>query len=111
MCEERRIVIGSDSGVAIRSFDDISDALGACLGSDGLILTEDDLSREFFDLRSGLAGELFQKFTNYRLRVVIVLPDPQAYGERFGELACEHMSHNLIRFVRSKDEATDWLST
>lgn len=109
MSEERTIVVASDSGIAIRSFGDISDALGACLGSGGLILTEDDLSREFFDLRSGLAGELFQKFTNYRLRVVIVLPDPQAYGERFGELAYEHSSHTLIRFVRSKDEATAWL--
>ena len=110
MSEEPKILSASDSGIAIRSFGDISDALGACLGSSGLILTEGDLGREFFDLRSGLAGELFQKFTNYRLRVVIVLPDAQAYGERFGELAYEHMSHNLIRFVRSKDEATAWLS-
>jgi len=110
MNEERRIVVASDSGIAIRCIGDVSDALGACLGSGGLILTEDDLAREFFDLRTGLAGELFQKFTNYQLRLVIVLPNPEAYGERFGELAYEHLSHNLIRFVRSKDEAKAWLS-
>ena len=109
MNEGRRILIASDSGVSIRSFGDISDAIATCLGSDGLILTEDDLAQEFFDLRSGLAGELFQKFTNYRLRVAIVLPDPEAYGERISELAYEHRSHSMIRFVRSKDEAETWL--
>ena len=110
MNEEPRILIASDSGIAIRSLNDISDALGACLGSTGLILTEDDLAREFFDLKTGFAGELFQKFTNYKLRIAIVLPNPDAYGERFVELAREHKSHKLIRFVRSQDEAAAWLS-
>jgi len=109
MNEERRIVVASDSGLSIRSFSDISDALGASLGSVGLVLTENDLAQEFFDLRSGLAGELFQKFTNYRLRVAIVLPDPGTYGKRFSELAYEHKSHNMIRFVGTTDEAKAWL--
>jgi hypothetical protein len=65
MDEGRRILVASDSGIFIRSLGDISDALGACLGAEGLILTEGDLAPAFFDLRSGLAGELFQKFTNY----------------------------------------------
>ena len=109
MNEGCRILIASDSGISIRSFKDISDAIAASFGSDGLILTEDDLAQEFFDLRSGLAGELFQKFINYKLRMAIVLPDPEAYGERISELAYEHKSHNMIRFVRSKDEAETWL--
>lgn len=111
MNEERRILIASDSGISFRSLSDVSDAIGACLVAEGLILTENDLAREFFDLRTGLAGELFQKFTNYKIRVAIVLPDPEAHGERFSELAYEHRSHRMIRFVRSKDEAKAWLDT
>lgn len=111
MNENRGIVVASDSGLSIRSFSDISEALGACIGTSGLILAENDLAQEFFDLRSGLAGELFQKFTNYGLRVAIVLPDPGAYGERLSELAYEHRSHNMIRFFRSKDGAEAWLCT
>jgi Domain of unknown function (DUF4180) len=109
MNEERKILVASDSGISIRSFQGISDAIAACIDTDGLILTEDDLAQEFFDLRSGLAGELFQKFINYSLRLAIVLPDPEAYGERISELAYEHKSHSMIRFVRSKDEAETWL--
>jgi hypothetical protein len=109
--EERKIVIASDSGVCIRSLADISDAIGACLGADGVILTEGDLSAEFFDLRSGLAGEVLQKFVNYRLRVAFVVPDPDVYGERFRELVYEHRCHTMIRFVRTLDEAKAWLAT
>jgi Domain of unknown function (DUF4180) len=98
------------SGISIRSFSDIPDAIAACFGTAGLILTEDDLAPEFFDLRTGLAGELFQKAMNYKVRIAIVLPDPKAYGERFSELAYEHASHEAIRFFRSKDEAIDWLT-
>ena len=110
MSESSRIVIASDAGIAVRSFSDIADALGSCLGATGLILTEGDLGPEFFDLRSGLAGELFQKFVNYRVPVAIVLSDSTAYGERFSELAYEHRTHNMIRFVCSTEEARTWLT-
>jgi hypothetical protein len=109
MGEERKILIASDSGIYIRSFRDISGAIAACIGADGLVLNEDDLPQEFFDLRTGWAGELFQKCMNYRVRLAIVLPDPEAYSKRFSELAYEHKSHSMIRFVRSKDEAEAWL--
>jgi hypothetical protein len=109
--EERRILVASDSGISIRCRSDITDAVGACIGAEGLILTEEDIAQEVFDLRNGLAGELFQKFANYRIRVAIVLSDPEAYGKRFCELAHEHSSHSTIRFVRSKEEATAWLNT
>ena len=107
--EEHKIVIASDSGIAIRSFDDIPDAVGACFGKAGLVLTEDDLSPEFFNLSSGLAGELLQKLMNYKVRTAIIVVNPEAYGERFAELAFEHRSHGTIRIVRSRDEADAWL--
>jgi hypothetical protein len=109
MVEERRILVASESGIYIRSVKDITDAIGACFGAEGILLREEDLAPEFFDLRSGLAGELFQKFVNYRLRVAIVLPTPEAHGERFRELAYEHRSHDMVRFFRSGEEAEAWL--
>jgi hypothetical protein len=113
MNETRKIVAASDSGISIRSSGDIPDVIAACLGagSAGLVLTEDDLTQEFFDLRTGLAGEFFQKIVNYGLRVAFVLPTPGSYGERFSELVFEHRSHGMIRFFNTKDEAETWLST
>lgn len=109
MNEERSIIVASEAGISIRSVKDIPDAIGACFGTAGIIFVEEDFAPEFFDLRTGLAGELFQKFTNYRLRMAIVLPNPEAHGDRVSELAYEHRAHNAIRFVRSREEADAWL--
>jgi len=110
MTEKRSVLIASEAGISIRSIADIVDAVGACLGVRRFLLTEADLAAEFFDLRSGLAGELLQKLVNYRVRTAIVVPARESYGERIVELAREHDSHPLIRFVGSRDEAVAWLS-
>ncbi len=109
MSTERTIIVASDAGIAIRSRADVTDAVGACFRADGLLLTEADVAPDFFDLRSGFAGELVQKFVNYRLRAAVVVETPEAHGERFAELAREHATHPTVRFVRSVDEAMAWL--
>lgn len=89
---------------------DISSALSASVEAGGLILDEKDLSPDFFDLRTGLAGEVLQKFTNYRARLAIVVANAAAYGSRFSELAYEHRTHKAVRFVGSETLARQWLA-
>src|SRR5690349_2027873 len=110
MSDQGKIITASEAGISFRSFRDIADSISDWIGAPGMVLTENDLAPEFFDLRSGLLGELLQKFINYKLRVAFVVPDPEIYGERFSELAYEHRSHPMIRFVHSIEEAKDWLS-
>jgi Domain of unknown function (DUF4180) len=105
------ILVAADSNIRLETAEDIPDLIGACWGMDGVILHENDLASSFFDLRSGLLGELFQKCTNYNLRLAMVLLEPAGYGERFSELVHEHRSHKLIRFFVSVDEAKAWLSS
>jgi hypothetical protein len=93
----------------IRSFNDVADQLHSSEAIEGICLDEQDFAPEFFDLRSGLAGELFQKFANYQFRLAIVLRDPAKYGERFAELVFEHRRHTAIRFFGSEEEARLWL--
>jgi hypothetical protein len=111
MSTQRAILIASDAGISIRSFEDITGVMEACFAAAGLILTESDFSAEFFDLKSGLAGELFQKFTIYAVRVAIVLSTPEVYGESFKELAWEHRTHHTSHhpLFRLRDEADTWL--
>jgi Domain of unknown function (DUF4180) len=92
----------------IRTTNDLVDALLQGPQA-GLILSEADLSPAFFDLRSGLAGELLQKVVNYRARLAIVLVDPAAHGERFSEVVHDHRRHPAVRFFRSEAEAREWL--
>ena len=94
---------------AIRSLADVFRAMQTRGSNHAIVLEEKDFAPEFFDLRSGLAGELFQKLVNYGLRVAIVVPDPAVHGERFKELAHEHRSHGVVRIVKSAAEARAWL--
>jgi len=111
MSYQDRVVVASEAGVSIQSIADITDAIGICFGAKGLIVTEADVSPDFFNLRTGFAGELLQKFVNYKIRLGIVLPSPNSYGERFAELASEHSTHPIIRFFSSVEDATAWLNT
>jgi hypothetical protein len=95
--------------VTVRSVGDIAGALRGSLSPEGLVLTEEDLGADFYDLRTGLAGELFQKVVNYRGRLAIVIRDPGAYGHRFSELAYEHRRHALVRFFEDRAQALQWL--
>ena len=89
---------------------DIPAALAAGMERGGLLLDESQLGAAFFDLRTGLAGELFQKFTNYRVRLALVIADPASHGSRFSELAHEHRSHNAVRIYDSEQLARRWLA-
>ena len=106
---QRGVVVVSEAGLAIRSMGDVMDVVGAAYDAAGIVLTPDDVDASFFDLRSGLAGELFQKVTNYGLRLALVLPDPGGHGPRWVELAHEHANHRVIRFLSSREEAEAWI--
>jgi hypothetical protein len=41
-------------------------------GAESLIIHETNLTPEFFDLKTRLAGDILQKFSNYRMRLAIV---------------------------------------
>jgi hypothetical protein len=96
--------------VEIRTPGDIPAALAASVENGGLLLDEKNLGAEFFDLRTGFAGEVLQKFVNYRAKLAIVVADSSAYGSRFGELIHEHRTHRQVRFFASEQLARQWLA-
>ncbi len=111
MTEHPNILVAADSSIRLETVQNIPDLIGACWGMDGLILQESDLASSFFDLRTGLLGELFQKCTNYDLRLAMVLLEPASHGERFSELVHEHRTHKLIRFFAAMEKAIAWLGS
>lgn len=101
--------MASHPRIIIRNVADVAGALRASVTPEGLLLAEEDLGPDFFDLKTGLVGELFQKVVNYHGRVAIVIGDARAYGDRFGELAYEHRRHPSVRFFADRALALQWL--
>ena len=69
-----------------------------------------DLRADFFDLQNKLAGEVFQKFVNYKCKAAIIVPADHGLGERVTELIRDHKHHAFVRFFDSEACARQWLS-
>ena len=87
------------------------DAVAACFerGAQALLLDRSALPPAFFDLRTGVAGELVQKLAQYGIRLACVVPDLGAQPERFQEFAREANRGGRARFCGTREEALGWL--
>ncbi|MFM9950038.1 MAG: DUF4180 domain-containing protein [Saprospiraceae bacterium] len=78
-------------------------------GFDKIILHEKNITPDFFDLKTGIAGEILQKFSNYRVRLAIV-GDFSAYpGQSIRDFIFESNKRKHINFVGSITEAVERL--
>lgn len=96
----------------INNVQDVLDLLGELYGQyyDGIILYERNITPDFFDLQTKLAGEILQKFSNYRIRLVIV-GDWSKYTSRSLEaFICESNRGKTVNFSSSPTEALELLS-
>ncbi|WP_138990396.1 DUF4180 domain-containing protein [Larkinella sp. C7] len=77
---------------------------------DRMILYEKSITPDFFDLKTGLAGEILQKFSNYRVRLAII-GDFTAYTSKsIKDFMFESNQRRQINFVGTLDEAMERLS-
>jgi hypothetical protein len=94
-----------------RPLDPVAAVIG-CIehGTYALLLDAGALPAAFFDLRTGVAGEVTQKLANYGVRMAAVLPDLAAQAPRFQEFAREANRGRQLRFFATRDEAVEWLA-
>lgn len=96
----------------INNVQDVLDLFGELYGQyyDGIILYERNIIPDFFDLQTKLAGEILQKFSNYRIRLVIV-GDWSKYTSRSLEaFITESNKGKTVNFSSSPTEALKLLS-
>jgi PadR family transcriptional regulator AphA len=73
-----------------------------------LLLNQKNLSLDFYNLRTGLAGAILQKFTMYRIKAAAVLP-PEYLTGRFREMVIESNRGNHFRVFEIENDAIKWL--
>lgn len=74
---------------------------------DKIILHQKNIAPAFFDLKTGIAGEILQKFSNYRVRLAII-GDFSAYqGKPLQDFIFESNKHGHVNFVTSVPAAID----
>jgi hypothetical protein len=78
--------------------------------AEGVILHKENIDESFFDLRSGLAGDMLQKVVNYRLRLAIVGDFSVYESKSLKAFINESNKTNTIVFVSTVEDALKRLS-
>jgi hypothetical protein len=94
---------GSDFGIDPGS--DGTELISICMseGSDGLIIRKELIHPDFFELKTGLAGEILQKFSTYGYKLIIAGDfDRAAMKESLAAFVRESNRIGNIRFVNAE---------
>lgn len=106
-----RIAEITSGDVIISSAEDGLELLGNLYYQDfdRIILHEQNITPEFFDLKNGIAGEILQKFSNYRVRLAIVGDFSKYTSKSITDFIYESNQRGAINFVNSVEKATERL--
>lgn len=72
---------------------------------DHFIIYKENLPETFFDLKTGLAGDILQKVSNYRLRIVIVGDFSMYDSKSLRDFIFESNKSGSVGFVGTLEEA------
>ncbi|HYG37506.1 MAG TPA: DUF4180 domain-containing protein [Cytophagales bacterium] len=98
--------------IIIKSTEDGLDLLGNIYyqGFDRIIVHQKNITPDFFYLKNGMAGEILQKFSNYRVRLAIIGDFAQHTGKSIQDFIFESNKIGHVNFVSSLSEALSRLS-
>lgn len=90
---------------------DALDLVGACgeYETDRLLLHAENLTPEFLQLRTGVAGGILLKFSNYRLKVALILRPEQVGQGKFQEWVLETNRGREFQMFFDRPGAVKWL--
>ncbi|MET3290868.1 UNVERIFIED_CONTAM: PadR family transcriptional regulator AphA [Brevibacillus sp. OAP136] len=86
------------------------DLIAACIENDtNLLLLQAAALSDFFNLRTGAAGAILQKFVNYHVKAAAVLPEQLERKGKFKEMVLEANKGSQFRVFATDAEAIAWL--
>ncbi|KAB1231701.1 DUF4180 domain-containing protein [Chryseobacterium viscerum] len=74
-------------------------------GFDTLILHEKNITPEFFDLKTKMAGDILQKFSNYRIGLTIVGDFEKYESKSLKDFIFESNKTKHVNFVNTLEDA------
>lgn len=78
-------------------------------GFDAMVIYTGHITPEFFDLKNGMAGEMLQKFSNYRIGLAIVGDFSNYTSTSIRDFISESNKTGRVCFVGSLTEALEKL--
>lgn len=98
----------ADPSVFIADAGDFLDLM-ASFPADVFVVDSSRLTPGFFDLKTGIAGEILQKCSNYRKRLVILGDFSAVESTSLRQFIGESNRGGQVVFAESTDSAQKWL--
>jgi Domain of unknown function (DUF4180) len=97
--------------IKINNLDDFIDILGNAyyLGAEMILISKNNISDDFFDLKTGLAGEILQKFSNYRQKLAILGQFSEVKSKSLKDFIFESNKTGRILFLENKEQLIELL--
>jgi hypothetical protein len=98
--------------IVINEVQDALDLMADCgyRGANSMIIHEKNLVPEFFELKTRIAGEILQKFSNYRVRLAIVGDFSKYTSKSLRDFIFESNKQGRVIFTGSVEEALEKLT-
>ena len=92
---------------AINNVQDAVDLIGnaSYLGAHKVVIYKNQLNPDFFELKTQLAGEILQKFSNYRVKLAIIGDFTKITRKSLRDFIKESNKNKHILFIASLEEA------
>lgn len=98
--------------IIIQNVEDALDILGNAYyqGFDKIIIHQKNITEDFFDLKNKMAGEILQKFSNYRVHLAIVGDFSKFTSKSLNDFIYESNKGKHVNFVASISDALSSLT-
>ncbi|HOZ29365.1 MAG TPA: DUF4180 domain-containing protein [Bacteroidales bacterium] len=98
--------------IIINNVQDALDLMANCRyqGSENLIMYKYQFKDEFFDLKTGIAGEILQKFSNYSCRLAIIGDFLNVKSKSLSDFIYESNKGGRVVFAVSIEDAIGMFS-
>ncbi|MBR0599673.1 DUF4180 domain-containing protein [Clostridiales bacterium BAD-6] len=99
-------VIGKDKIIRdIQEFLDVMASIHYYFNAEGLAVHEESLGEKFFDLKTGYAGDVLQKLSNYNMKMAVIGEFGKYKSKSLQDFIYECNQGNCVCFKSDEEDA------
>ncbi|KAB2871333.1 MAG: DUF4180 domain-containing protein [Bacteroidales bacterium] len=93
--------------IVIYETQDALDIMANCTyaGSNSIVMLKENFTPDFFDLKTGIAGDILQKFSTYNVKLFIIGDFTNIASKSLRDFIFESNKYKRINFVPTKEDA------
>lgn len=102
-----KVAIISAEGLVIKDLNDALDLMANVQysGCDKMLLRKEQITEDFFELKTKLAGDILQKYTNYKMKIAIVGDFSSYNSKSLSDFIYECNQGDMVLFKATEEEA------